>query len=195
MLTRTILLLPLVLAASCVAPPVFTDLDTSADFGAYQTYAFLKPSSVVASPKGANPMLAGHLEDAAAGDLAELGYRPSAEGQAPDLVVSFTLGARDRIMETEYPSFYGRGRYDWGGPYYQQTDIRHYTEGTLCIDFFDPARDAPVWHGKTVRTVTKKLREDPAGAAKAVVGAILERFPKRSAAAPVQVTKRDGGAT
>ena len=160
MLTRTILLLPLVLAASCVAPPVFTDLDTSADFGAYQTYAFLKPSSVVASPKGANPMLAGHLEDAAAGDLAELGYRPSAEGQAPDLVVSFTLGARDRIMETEYPSFYGRGRYDWGGPYYQQTDIRHYTEGTLCIDFFDPARDEAKVATLVARRDAARARKD-----------------------------------
>ncbi len=195
MLTRTMLLLPLALAASCAAPPVFTDLDATVDFEAYETFAFLEPSAIAAGPEGMNPMLAGHLERAAAEDLVAHGYRQSAAGTTPDLVVSFTLGARDRVMETEYPSFYGRGRYDWGGPYYQQTDVRHYTEGTLCIDFFDPARDAPVWHGKTVRTVTTKLREDPAGTAKAVVGAILERFPTRPAAAPAAVTADDGGTT
>lgn len=181
MLLRSLSLLALV-TAGCAAPPVFTDLDATADFSAYQTFGFLEPSSVAASPEGMNPMLPGHLERAASGDLTDLGYRRCAEGETPDLVVSFTLGARDRVQETEYPSFYGRGRYDWGGPYYQQTDVRHYTEGTLCIDFFDPARDAPVWHGKTVRTVTRKLREDPAEAAREVIGAILERFPARGAA-------------
>ena len=167
--------------ASCAAPPVFTDLDAAADFSAYQTFGFLKPTSVAAGPKEMSPLLPGHLERATAEDLTELGYRRCAEEETPDLVVSFTLGARDRVQETEYPSFYGRGRYDWGSPYYQQTDVRHYTEGTLCIDFFDPARDAPVWHGKTVRTVTRKLREDPAEATREVIGAILERFPARDA--------------
>lgn len=188
MLLRSLSLLALV-TAGCAAPPVFTDLDATADFSAYQTFGFLEPSSVAAGPEGMNPMLPGHLERAASGDLTDLGYRRCAEGETPDLVVSFTLGARDRVQETEYPSFYGRGRYDWGGPYYQQTDVRHYTEGTLCIDFFDPARDAPVWHGKTVRTVTQKLREEPAEAARTVIGAILERFPARSDA-----DERPGGA-
>jgi len=168
-------------AVSCAAPPVFTDLDATADFSAYETFAFLEPSSVAAAPEGINPMLPGHLERAAAEDLTGRGYPRCAHDETADLVVSFTLGARDRVQETEYPSFYGRGRYDWGGPYYQQTDVRHYTEGTLCIDFFDPARDAPVWHGNTVRTVTRKLQNDPAEAARTVVGAILERFPARRA--------------
>ena len=95
MLNRSLLLLSLALTASCVAPPVYTDLDPSVDFEAYETFTFLKPSSVAAGPEGMNPMLAGHLERAAAEDLIARGYRASPEGQAPDLVVSFTLGARD----------------------------------------------------------------------------------------------------
>ena len=32
---------------------------------------------------------------------------PLREGETPDLVVSFTLGARDRVQRTEYPSSTG----------------------------------------------------------------------------------------
>lgn len=193
MLTRTTASTLLLALASCAAPPVFTDLDPSANFSDYETYGFLKPTSMAAAPAEMNPMVPGHLEHAAASDLDALGYRPCAVGESPDLVVSFTLGSRDRVQVTEYPSFYDRGRYGWGGPYYQETDVRRYTEGTLCVDFFDPTRDAPVWHGKTARTVTQKLRKDPASAASEVVGAILARFPARPDAGAATADSGPGG--
>lgn len=180
--TAALLLAAASALASCASPQVYTDRDDAADFGAYATFGFLEPSSVAAAPEGTNPLLPGHLERAAARTLGALGYQPCPEGAQPDMVVSFTLGSRQRVETVESPGFYGRSRYDWGGPYYRETDVRRYTEGTLCVDVFDPARDAPVWHGMTTRTVTQRLRKDPAKAASEVVGAILETFPARPTA-------------
>ncbi len=67
-----------------------------------------------------------------------------------DFVVAYTVGTREKIVSTSYPTTY---QGDWGwhlyGRYYYQTEVEHrtYTEGTLGIDIFDGKSKEPVWHG------------------------------------------------
>jgi len=167
----------LVTIVGCSSTNVFTDRDPDIEFSEYRTFAFLEPKSLVALPPGSSPLLEGRLVQAARHNLATRGLTESADQASADLIISFTLGSRERVEATQYPSYYGAGRYGWGDPYYGATEVRTYTEGVLSIDMFDPKRDAPVWHGRTTKYVTQKMRENPDEAINEAVSEILEQFP------------------
>ena len=79
-----------------------------------------------------------------------------------DFVVSFTMGARDKIRVNNYPVHYrGPTPWEWGAPYHTEVDVRNYTEGTLAIDIFDVQARSPVWHGWAVRTISTADRRNP----------------------------------
>jgi hypothetical protein len=161
----------------CSSTNVFTDRDPDVDFSEYRSFAFLAPKPLVALPPGSSPLLEGRLVEAARQDLLAKGLTESTDQAAADLIISFTLGSRERVEATQYPSYYGAGRYGWGDPYYGATEVRTYTEGVLSIDMFDPKRDAPVWHGRTTKYVTRKMRENPDEAISEAVSEVLAQFP------------------
>ena len=172
------LILPLLLVAvGCSTSNVFTDRDPNVEFDGYETFAFLDPNPLLAAPQSTSPLLEGRLVEATRAGLTAKGLTEAEDADSADLIVSFTLGARDRVEATEYPSYYGADYYGWGGPYYGRVEVRSYTEGTLAIDMFDRQREAPVWHGRTTKYITRKMRENPGDAVSEAVDEVLKKFP------------------
>ena len=166
--------------SGCSSLRVNSDFDSSADFGSYQTYSFIsKNPLLVADMAATSPLLEGRLMAATRTELGAKGYRFVDNPENADFVVSFTLGARDKIRVNSYPASYGRGAYygGWGTPYYNEVDVRNYTEGTLSVDMFDVTKKSPVWHGWAVKSITSQDRANPEPLLKEVISSILAQYP------------------
>jgi hypothetical protein len=159
--------------------PVHSDFDNSADFSNYRTFSFISDKPLmVANIAATNPMLEGRLVEATKEELAVKGFRYVRNRTAADFVVSFTLGARDKIRVNSYPTNYRGGYYGgWATPYHNEVDVRNYTEGTIAIDLFDVAKKSPVWHGWAIKSITAQDRANPAPLVKEIVSSIMAQFP------------------
>jgi len=156
---------------------VRTDYFPEAKFATYRTFSFMPERSLrVAATAPVSPLLEGRLISAATATLTSNGYRRVDDPNQADFVVSFTLGARDKIRVNSYPTSY-RGSWAWGGPQLHEVDVRNYTEGTLAIDIFDVATHQPVWFGSASKTISNADRANPTPLINEVVGAILGKFP------------------
>jgi len=172
------LALSLIALGGCAARiDVATDYFPDAQFNAYRSFSFMPERTLlVAAATPVSPLLEERLKTAAASTLTDSGYRQVTDPEQADFVVSFTLGARDKIRVNSYPSSY-RGSWAWGGPYQQQVDVRNYTEGTLAIDIFDVRTRQPVWFGRASKTISNADRANPTPLINEVVRAILSEFP------------------
>ncbi len=157
---------------------VQTDFNPSADFSNYRSFSFISDKPLLVTVVGVSPLLQERLINATRVELTSKGYRFVADPEAADFVVSFTMGARDKIKVTSYPTRY-RGQWGWGTGYYNEVDVRSYTEGTLAIDVFDVKRRSPVWHGWGVKTISTQDRRNPTPVIKEIVAAIFAEFPAR----------------
>ena len=159
------------------------DFDPSVNFTRYSTFAWIaEHPMIIGSTAGIqlSPMTEGRIMRAIAESLTGKGLRMVDDPESADFVVAFTVGARDEVQVTSYPTAYrswGRGGY-WGGGYYgNDIDVRQYTEGRLSIDIFDRAEHRPVWHGWATKRITRKAQEDPEPVLREVVAAIMAKFP------------------
>jgi hypothetical protein len=120
---------------------------------------------------------------AARSELTRRGLRFVEDPLEADLVVAFTVGSREGIRITSYPtrSFQRgrRGRRHTWRDYWATSSVRtrQYTEGQLAIDLFDVEQARPIWHGTVSRRVTQRDRNEPDETIRGVVEAILGRFP------------------
>ena len=164
---------------ACSSMTVESDFNRDADFASYKTFAFISDNPVlIAGNVPVNPLFEGRAMNAAQAELTRKGFQFVSDRETADFVVSFTLGARDKIRVTNYPSSYhGPARWQWGAPYYSEVDVRNYTEGTLAIDIFDVRQRGPVWHGWAVKTISDADRRNPTPVINEVVSAILANFP------------------
>jgi hypothetical protein len=166
------------------------EYDPNGRFGAYTTFAWiteeplLPPSVRYAGEEiPVSPMLEQEIRSAIERNLVERGYEKRSDPDAADLVMSFSLGTRERVEVDSYPA---QGGYHYGRrgpPSGWVSDVYQYTEGTLAIDLFDGRTDRAVWHGWATRQVDPST--DPAQRRKRVdqaVDAILAQFPQRRAA-------------
>ena len=168
--------------SGCTSLNVVTDHNPDADFSSYQSFAFMPEQTLrVATQNAVSPLLEGRLKDAATQSLVAQGYRLQSSPERADFVVSFTLGAREKIRVESYPVAY-RGTWGWGARYYQQVDVTNYTEGTLAIDLFETRSGEPVWHGRTSKKITTADRKNPTPIIDEIVSAILAEFPPRNKA-------------
>ncbi len=164
------------LAACSSSLSVNTDYNPGTDFSAYQTFSWMPERTLlVAQTTPVSPLLEGRLLRATRAELSSKGMRFVADAEQADVVVSFMLGARDKLHVQSYPATY-RGNWAWGAPYYQNVDVRNYTEGTLSIDIFEVQRHQPVWHGWATKTITNRDRGSDQ-VINDIVKKILEEFP------------------
>jgi Domain of unknown function (DUF4136) len=178
------------LLAGCSTVRTQHDYDPQAPFPTYKTYAWvteeplIKPQAGTAGGAVISPLLDPIIRSAVERHFGAKGYAKVDDPAQADLVVSYTIGARDKIEVNSYPVGAGYrygGGWGYGGGY--ATDVDTYTEGVLALDFFDAKTKRAVWHGFG----SKRLSSSPSpertreNVDQAVV-AILKKFPARGEA-------------
>lgn len=159
---------------------VDSDFDASAEFGHFHSFAWIREDPLIqsaASPTRISPLNQRRIRQAIEAELARKGFEMASDRTAADFVVSYTVGARDRIEVNNYPApFIWNGL--WGRRYYAPpTELQAYQEGQLAIDIFDGKTHQPVWHGSATKRITDADRKDARRQIDAAVQAILARFP------------------
>ena len=176
-------LLTLALLAGCAASPeVGSDADRTANFAGYHSFALIPRDRVVVSvPPDAmrNPLVIARIEDEVKQGMQRKGYTLS-DPMSADLVVDFTIGARERIDVHSHPGGWGPGPVLPGGPLGSDIDVRQYREGTLAIDVFDVHTLRPVWHGWAQKELTRKDVEQSSAPIHDAVESVLAKFPLAS---------------
>ena len=180
------LLIALNLAACASGFKATYDSDPSHDFSGYKTYAWISdnPMIVGATNRIPNPLLEPRIMAAVEDGMTTRGYTKVDDPEAADFVLSFTVGSREEIKVSSYPSTYAGYGYPrswrWGAPYYgmgTETEVRQYQKGMLALDVFDVKERRPVWHAVATKTITESDRKKLDETVQAAVDAVLQAFP------------------
>ena len=179
--------LALVLIAACATTPrVSTDMDPRADFSLYRSYAFYAPLAMEES--GYSTYLTDQIRASIRREMEARGY--TFDPVNPGLRVNFQGIVRERtdfysVPRSDFGYFYNyRARSYYGFPvWYDQTQIRRYTEGTLTVDLVDAARNHLVWTGAAIGPVVQKTAQERSAAADRAIASIFARFPYRAGSA------------
>ncbi|GGI24158.1 hypothetical protein GCM10008119_11260 [Pedobacter mendelii] len=124
--------------AGCSSLRTASDFDKDVDLSSYKTYNFYDKG--IAKVK-LNNLDKRRLMAAVESQMNAKGFTKST---SPDLLVNLVVVARERT------DFYGPGYYGgwgwggWGGSNF----ANQYIEGTIIIDFLDPAKKKLFWHGQ-----------------------------------------------
>ena len=182
-----LVLLGCLLAAGCATtlrPTI--DYDPVVEFTAYQTFSWIDPNPLIfaATQRTLSPLVQQRLMSQTQQGLTQRGLRFVEDPSQADLVVAFTIGSREGLRVTSFPTRSlsrgpsGRRSSSWGG-YWNTSTVRttQYREGQLAIDLFDVAQERPVWHGTVSRRITQAERMEPGDAIQEAVDAILKQFP------------------
>jgi hypothetical protein len=139
--------LALLLAVSgCATMNVTIDYDEEADFSKYQTFDWIKQKpKPPRNPRVNAALLDKRVRSAVEDQLVLKGIR-RVTSEKPDFLIAYHIGAQNKVDVTTYGYHYGpRGR-RWG----RHVEVHRYKEGTLILDFVDPAIDQLVWRGSAV---------------------------------------------
>ena len=168
----------LVLSA-CSSITAESNFNAGTDFSNYKSFAFISDTPLlVGQTAPISPFFEGRAMRAAQGALSAKGYEFVDDRENADFVVSFTIGGREKLRVTNYPSQpHGPADWRWGGPIHTEVDVRNYTEGTLAIDIFDVESREPVWHGWATKIISAADRRNPTPVINDAIKAILEDFP------------------
>jgi hypothetical protein len=166
------------ITAGCQSIQTYSDYDHRVDMSGYRTFSWISEHPMVDSSPAVSPLTEGRVQLAIIDVMQDKGIAFVADPKQADFVVAFTVGSRQkvRVDTTSYPIGY-RGPFVWGPGYYQDVNVREYTEGRLAIDIFDTKLHQPVWHGYGTKSITGSDRKDPAAAIHKAVAAILRPFP------------------
>ena len=146
---KLLMLFTVVLAlAGCSTLRTASDYDKNVDLNSYKTYNFYD--------KGIARVKLNNLDKRRlmAAVEAEMNAKGFTKAGKPDLLVNLVVVAREKT-DVYGPAYYGgwgwgggggwRGGWGgWGGPSY----VNQYIEGTIIIDFLDPAKKILFWHGQ-----------------------------------------------
>ncbi|MCV2371047.1 DUF4136 domain-containing protein [Roseateles oligotrophus] len=186
-LALTLTLGGLGLSGCATGPQVQVEMDRSADFSQYKTFAFVSPLGTDRS--GYQTIVSGQLKASAQRELEARGLRYDAA--APQLLINFNASLSEKLRLSPGTG-YGIGYYGYRGglyapwPYYRDMNsVSQYTEGTLNIDVVDAARKQMIWEGVVTGTVSDHLTPEQTEAAinKALAAAFV-KFPRAPLAAP-----------
>jgi hypothetical protein len=157
--------------------------DETASFDSYRTFSWIAEDPLIVgtgeSPS-VSPLTRKKIVDAIETELTRRGFTYTASRDTADFVLAYTVGTRERIEATSYPSAF-QGAWGWHlyGRYYYETEIVHrmYMEGTLGVDVFDGKTKQPVWHGWATKTISNSDRQDPSSSIEKAVTVLFARFP------------------
>ncbi len=171
---------------ACETPiSVETDVDPEADFGRFESYAWISPDPLIPQVDGVregplvSPIDDKRVRNAVDSQLATRGWTKVDDVEQADLVVSYGIGAEEKteIYETAASVGFGYG-YRYGGWYAgSRVQSRHYTEGTLALEFFDRRTKQAAGVGWASQRVTKSTERRTV--IELAVEKILLDFPSR----------------
>lgn len=181
-LLTTVVTLSLLVGA-CATVKTGSHRDDNASFSQYRSFSWISDDPLIVGA-GGGPAISALTKKkivvAVEDELRRKGFVQAANRNNADFVLSYTVGTRERIEASSYPSPY-QGAWGWHlyGRYYYDTEVVHrmYTEGTLGIDVFDGKSKQPVWHGWATKTISSSDRRDPTAAINESVRAIFSDFP------------------
>ena len=191
LLRRTATILGILCLGACASGFKATyDSDPTQDFTGYRTYTWVSEHPMIVGPtdRMVNPLLEPRIMAAIESELTAKGLDKATANQQADFALSFTIGSREEVKVSSYPSTYvggySYGRPGWGGSYYgmgmgTETSVRQYQQGMLAVDVFDVAAKRPVWHGVATKSITSSDREEIDATVAAAVAAVLKNFPPR----------------
>jgi len=144
---KLLMLFTVVLAlAGCTTLRTASDYDKNVDLGGYKTYNFYDKG--IARVK-LNNLDKRRLMAAVESEMNAKGFTKS---DRPDLLVNLVVVAREKT-DVYGPAYYGGWgwgyggwRGGWGG--WGSNYVNQYIEGTIIIDFLDPAKKILFWHGQ-----------------------------------------------
>lgn len=169
-ITSVLILFVLVLA-SCSSVKVATDYDKNVNFDQYQSFAFFKPGIDKAEVSDLDKK---RILRAIESEMLAKGFTKSDD---PDLLVSIFTKTKENI--NIYNNNYGYG-YGWGWhPWYWgagYNTVSSTTDGTLYIDLIDAGKKELVWQGMGTAALAtdvdrkqKRINE--------IVAEILKKYP------------------
>ena len=175
----------LLLASCATGPRVTSDVDPSANFGQYRSFAFYSPLAI--EGQGYATLTSGRTKEAARRQMESRGY--VYDETSPDLWVNLNAYMQEKTSVTSIPTvdynyYYSyRARSYLAVPYWRdQTEVRNYTEGTLNVDLVDRRKNRLVWEGIAVGRIAKLKPEERAARIDATVSEIFARYPYRAGA-------------
>lgn len=163
-----------------------TDYDPGVDFTTYSSFSWIDPNPLIRSvtQRPLSPLVVQRLMADTRDLLEGRGLRFVEDPTEADLAVAFTVGSRDGIRISSYPTTSlhrgrrGRPTNSWGNYWGGSTvRTRQYTEGQLAVDLFDVAQARPVWHGTVSTRITRGDRAEPNEVIREALTAILDEFP------------------
>jgi hypothetical protein len=180
-----------VLVASCSSTheaKVDFDTNTEVDTSGYKTFAWLTPARIMAPPADLNPVMKLRVDAQIEEAFIAKGYTMVDDPEQADFNISYTVGSRDKIKVSSYPTTYNNG-FGWGRGYYggyyggmygssmgTETRVRQYVEGNLAIDIYDVKSHQPAWHGWAVKRITSDDKETPVTMIRAVIDKVVAQF-------------------
>ena len=174
---------------ACASPMrVQVDRDSSANFAAYRTFAWIGPAPLTRAEQGSGKKsFVSAIDDqrirkAVDSALEARGYRPVAKRADADLVVAYSVGSQEKVRVynspvappiNPYPTSYRYGNW-YGG---SSVSVHRYNEGTLTLEFFDRKTQEAVWVGWVSKRFTRN--DDTQALVSEAVSKILAQFPAR----------------
>lgn len=173
----------LLLAACATGPRITSDVDPSANFAQYRSFAFYSPLAIEA--QGYATLTSGRIKNAARAQMEARGY--VYDETSPDLWVNLNAYMQEKtdvvsMPEVDYDYYYSyRARRYVSVPYWRdRTEVYQYTEGTMNVDLVDAAQNRLVWTGVAVGRVGRATPEERAAKIDAAVADIFLRYPYRA---------------
>lgn len=176
-----------IVVASCSSTydaKVDFDKNTNVDTINYKTFAWLTSGKIMAPAEDINPVMKLRVDEEIEQAFIAKGYQLVANAEEADFAISYTVGNRDKIKVSSYPSTYNSS-FGWGRGYYggmygshmgTETRVRQYTEGKLAIDVYDVKSHQPAWHGWATKRLTSDDKEAPSSMIKDVVNEVVTQF-------------------
>lgn len=172
-----ILIISLMLLSGCSTMSSHSNYNSAIDFSKYKTYTWLGGKGerhvTAQSEYDVSDLDLEYIHREIANELTRGGFNFVEEWSEADMLVSYTIGIRDRVdLITK------RSRIGGHWPFIAHTiDAHSYTEGTLSIDMYDANEIEPIWHGMATKVVTRKDRKKSEALISEAVAAILNTFP------------------
>ena len=164
------------------------DKNTNVDTSSYKTFAWLTPAKIMAPAEDFNPVMKLRVDEEIEQAFTAKGYQLIDDAEKADFAISYTVGNRDKIKVSSYPSTYNTG-FGWGRGYYggyyggmygtnmgTETRVRQYTEGKLAIYVYDVKFNQPAWHGWATKRLSSDDKEAPSSMIKDVVNEVVTQF-------------------